>query len=163
MILILRRWRWLHHCWVFFAVISCSPNPSNGERAMPKQRAPRLNQSWAAAMEDSQQRWRLGDHSTSKDFVCEVPWPSQQRLCSAQPFAGGVWEKEHEFCALRFWKRPVQVRLKDIFDRRWHSRNISIIWIITYSVILLVCALAGFMVRSCLQLLLPQLLVLSSH
>lgn len=25
----------------------------------------------------------MGHHSTSKDFVCEVPWPSQQRLfCS---------------------------------------------------------------------------------
>lgn len=76
-------------------------------------------------MGDSQQSWRLGLQATFKDFVCEVPWLSQQRLCGAQPFVGGVWEKEHKLFALRFWKRPVLVRLKDIFDKRWHSRNIS--------------------------------------
>jgi len=92
---------------------------------MPKQRAPHSNQSWAAAVGDSQQRQCLGHQTTFKDAAWEESWLSQQRLCSAQPFVGGVWEKEHKMFALHFWKGPVLVKLKGIFDKRWPNRSIS--------------------------------------
>lgn len=162
MILILRQWWWLLHLVFFLPWFHAVLTHPMGKGRCQSKKSPTFKSELSCCHGGFPAEVVLGSPLHLQGFCL---WSALATSAEGllQPFAGGVWEKEHEFCALRFWKRPVQVRLKDIFDRRWHSRNISIIWIITYSIILLVHALAGFMVRSCLQLLLPQLLVLSSH
>lgn len=105
---------------LFFVMILHGPDPSGREEVMIKQISPHANQSWGPAMRKSLQSWSFGHQTSFKALWSALGESDSAVPCHLQETFGRM--SRNCFTLL---KRSVLVKLKNIFNKRWHSRNIS--------------------------------------